>query len=39
MEDIYDDGMQKLVIRLDKCLNIGKNDVEKQFKVQAFIQE
>lgn len=27
--DFYDDGVQKLVARYDKCLNIGGNYVEK----------
>ena len=35
--NFYDEGIKNLVVRYDKCLNIGGNYVEKYIKVQAFI--
>ena len=35
--DFYEEGIQKLVQRNDKCFNIEGNYLEKQIKVQAFI--
>jgi len=32
----YDDGINKLVHRYDKCLNLNGDYVEKWFKIVAF---
>ena len=34
--DFFEEGIQKLVERYNKCLNIGGNYVEMLIKVQAF---
>ena len=36
-ENFYDEGIKNLVVRYDKCLNIGGNCVEKEIKVWAFM--
>ena len=35
--NFYDEGIKNLVIRYDKCLNIGGNYVEKWIKGWAFM--
>ena len=32
----YDDGINKLVQRYDKCLNLNGDYIEKQFKIVVF---
>jgi len=31
--DVYDEGIQKLITRYDRCLNVGGNCVEKYLRV------
>jgi hypothetical protein len=31
--EVYDEGIQKLVTRYDKCLNVGGDYVEKELRV------
>lgn len=35
--EFYEEGIQKLVVRYDNCLNVGENYDEKQIKVQSYL--